>query len=201
MTKNRIRKILEIFDDFGPIVKASILRENKLCSRDIMELIKGSYIVRLRSGYYALENIAPTLTDIEIASSIIKNGVICLYSAAQIYDLSTINQFTVSVAIASDTIKPVLPKYPPIELFVFTNRTFQLGVEIRKTENSEIRIFNPERVVCDFFRLRNKIGQDIALEVIKNYMARKNKNIQMLMEYAGKMRIKTKMKPYVEALL
>lgn len=38
------------------------------------------------------------------------------------------------------------------------------------------------------------------MEILKGYMAGK-RNLQLLLEYAGKLRIKTVIKPYVEALL
>jgi hypothetical protein len=48
--------------------------------------------------------------------------------------------------------------------------------------------------------MRLQIGDDVSIEVSKNYMSGK-KNLQKLYEYAGLLQIKTVMRPYVEALL
>jgi hypothetical protein len=48
--------------------------------------------------------------------------------------------------------------------------------------------------------MRLRIGEDISIEVLKNYMSGR-KNLQKLYEYAGLLQIKTVMRPYVEALL
>jgi hypothetical protein len=48
--------------------------------------------------------------------------------------------------------------------------------------------------------MRLQIGEDIAIEVLKNYMSGK-KNLQKLYGYADLLQIKTVMRPYVEALL
>lgn len=68
-------------------------------------------------------------------------------------------------------------------------------------EDTTIKIYNPERTVCDFFKYSSKIGNDVALEVLKNYMVGNKKNLQRLLEYASKLRVKKSIKQYVEALL
>jgi predicted transcriptional regulator of viral defense system len=201
MTEIRRKKIKKIFEDNGPIVKASILRENRLCSRDIAELTKAGFVKKHRTGFYSWVNSDNNMSDIELASSLIPNGVICLYTAAVHYELTTINPMMVSVAIPSSTVKPPLPEYPPIELYVFSSTFFSLGEASEQLSCSKIKIYDIERTVCDFFRLRYQLGEDVALEVLKSYMAQKSKNLQKLMEYAATLRIKTKIKPYVEAMI
>lgn len=201
MTETRRKKIKKIFDDNGPIVKASILRKNKLCSRDITELIEAGFVKKHRTGFYSWTSSDYNMSDIELASSLVPNGVICLYSAAVHHEFTTINPTIVSVAVPSSTVKPQLPEYPPIELYVFSKTFFSLGETSEQLSYTKIRIYDRERTVCDFFRLRYQLGEDVAFEVLKNYMARKNKNLQKLMEYAARLRIKTKIRPYLEAML
>lgn len=74
------------------------------------------------------------------------------------------------------------------------------GVIAQKAPNYTVRIYDQERTVCDFFRLRLQLGEDVALEVLKCYMAGK-KNIQKLYGYAKALRIQNVLAPYVEALL
>ncbi len=197
MTDERIKKIEKIFREYGPVVKASILRQNKLCSRDIAELIILSKIKKNRTGYYSWISEKSEPSDFEIIYTIIPSAVVCLFSAAMYYELATLNVDYVSVAIPANITKPVLPNYPPIKLFAYPTSHFDVGKIIIGT----MYIYDIERTVCDFFRKRYKIGEDISLEVLKNYMALKNKNIQKLLEYAVIFGIKSKIKPYVEALL
>lgn len=53
MNIERLNKIRIIFEQNKPIVKTAILRENKINSRDIMELIESGYIKKVKTGYYA----------------------------------------------------------------------------------------------------------------------------------------------------
>jgi len=46
MTEERVRKIKNVFEKFAPIVKTSMLRENKICSRDIAELMALGHVIK-----------------------------------------------------------------------------------------------------------------------------------------------------------
>ena len=62
-------------------------------------------------------------------------------------------------------------------------------------------MYNKEKTICDMFRYRKKIGEDIALEALKNYLRRKDASIKTLNEYAILCRVKTVMLPYVKAMV
>jgi hypothetical protein len=61
--------------------------------------------------------------------------------------------------------------------------------ETVKRKGYVLRVYDRERTLCEFFRMRLQIGKDTALEVFKQYMAGK-KNLQKLYEYADTPRIK-----------
>ena len=200
MTKEKQERVRDIFKHYGPIMKTNMLRENKFCSRDIAKLIDDGVIRKIKTGYYALTSSENDMTDLELVSAVIPKGIICLQSAAFYYDLSTQNPTSVSIAIPAKSMPPVLPEHPPIELVMTADTIFNIGLAEEQTSNLMMRIYNRERTVCDFFRSRKKLGEDLALEVLKNYMGSK-RNLQLLMEYAGMFRVKSAIKPYVEALI
>jgi hypothetical protein len=51
------------------------------------------------------------------------------------------------------------------------------------------------------FRYRNKYGEDLALEGLKNYLSRKEANVNKLRKYAEICQVKTNMMPYLKALV
>ena len=201
MTNERINKIKTIFNEHSPIVKAATLREHKICSRDITELLDKGYVVKIKTGYYAWNSGFNDLHDLEIIQGLIPMGVISMFSAAVIHELTTVNPAEINVTIGAKMIKPKLPDYPPAILFYSSNENLDLGIEEHTMEHVKIRVYNPERTVCDFFKYSSKVGNDVALEVMKNYMLRKNKNLQLLFEYAKKLRVNKYIKAYVEVLL
>jgi predicted transcriptional regulator of viral defense system len=201
MNLGRIEKAKQIFNNDGPIIKTSAFRKNKFCSKDIAELSSGNYIRKVRTGYYIWATKASDISDMEVAVTVIKNGVICLFTAAQHYELTTVNPTAIDIAIPLSGKPPILPQYPPVNIYRIKKSIFSIGITEIEIGGRFIKVYDIERIVCDFFRLRRQIGEDVALEVLKNYMFQNRKNIQKLYDYASKMRIKTVIKPYVEALL
>ena len=64
-----------------------------------------------------------------------------------------------------------------------------------------VRITDLERTVCDAVKYRNKIGLDVCGEVINNYLKNDTRNISLLNEYAGRLRLRTILTKYLETRL
>jgi hypothetical protein len=79
---------VDMFPQTSHIVKAATLREYKICSRDITELIHKGYVVKIKTGYYAWNSGFNDLYDYEIIQGLIPMGVISMFSAAVIHELT-----------------------------------------------------------------------------------------------------------------
>ena len=97
--------------------------------------------------------------------------------------------------------KIVLSEYPPIELHHITDNLFEIGLEEMVVCDYKIRIYNLERCVCDAVKYRNKIGQDVCAEIVKNYLARPERDLSRLMDYADKLRVTSIIRKYLEIQL
>lgn len=78
---------------------------------------------------------------------------------------------------------------------------YALGIiEIKSPSGNPIRIYNLERTLCDILR---GSGSDIQIvgEAMKRYAASRNRNIHKLMQYADRLRVKSKVLHYMEVLL
>ena len=62
-------------------------------------------------------------------------------------------------------------------------------------------MYNKEKTICDMFRYRKKIGENLALEALKNYLRRKGSNIKKLHQYAAICRVNTIIVPYIKAMV
>jgi hypothetical protein len=58
-----------------------------------------------------------------------------------------------------------------------------------------------EKTLCDLFRYRRRLGEDVALEGLKNYLKRKTARIHTLREYAEICQVKTILTPYLKAMI
>ena len=97
--------------------------------------------------------------------------------------------------------KLVLPDYPPIKLYYWDSKAFKLGIIETVIQETPVKMYNIEKTVCDIVRLRNKIGIDIAKEVLKNYLKSPNRNIAKLNEYARQLHISTILNNFLNILL
>ncbi len=200
MNSEKIKTAESLFQKCGPVLKTRLLRESGLHSRLIAQLISEGYIRKIRTGYYVWNTAETETSDIALCAASVPFGVVCLQSAAVLHELSTINPIAVSIAVPNNYLKVTLPEYPPIELFSYPRKTFDLGIDHLQLNSINIRIYDKERTVCDFFRKRKQLGDDLAIEVLKTYIQGKV-NLQQLFEYADALRVKSVMKPYVEALV
>ena len=179
------------------------LRGQSFQTRDIARLVQEGKIEKVKAGLYRLptiqtpDNISASLVEVSHA---VPKGVIALASALAHHNLTTFVPSEIYVAIPVSE-KPPKLKYPPLRFFYYPARFYRLGIEEIKTSAGTIRIYNKEKTICDMFRYRKKIGEDIALEALKNYLRRKDASIKTLNEYAILCRVKTVMLPYVKAMV
>jgi predicted transcriptional regulator of viral defense system len=81
------------------------------------------------------------------------------------------------------------------------NNLYELGISsIRSPGGHMVVAYSIERTLCDIVRGEN--AQDIQLvqQAVKKYISSKGRNIPLLLEYAGRTRVLTKIRAYVEAL-
>jgi len=155
-------------------------------------------VVRIRKGLFALPSaLYNTMYDID---KIVPGGILCNYSAWSHYRLTT--QIPLSICIAIERKRKIkLPQYPPITLSYQSEEQLRLG-QTRTTINGyEVNIFDIERSVCDALKFRNKIGMDVCSEILNNYLARKDRNLNRLAEYAKMLRVGKILNNYLELAL
>ena len=179
------------------------LKEKGFHTSEIKILLDKSKIEKIKSGLYRITNF-PELSDIRLSfidvSHAVKEGVICLLSSLDYYNLTTFNPSEIYLAIPR-TSKAKNIIYPPTKFFYFSEKNYLLGIEEIKTKYGIIKIYNKEKSICDIFRYRNKLGEDLAIESLKMYLKLKEANIPKLLEYAEICRIKKIILPYIKTIV
>jgi len=116
------------------------------------------------------------------------------------HELTTFVPTPVSYAIpASD--KPAKLSRPPNEVFYFSEDQYKSGIEHCESKTDDIRIYGPEKTVCDLFRFRNRLSEDLPLEGLKEYLKRRNRDLHKLLKYAEVCRVKAIVSQYVKAIV
>jgi predicted transcriptional regulator of viral defense system len=199
VTEYRIKKIDNLFNTEGPVIRASALRSAGFCGKDADELIRLGLLRRLRRGYYISPVKLNDMDTYEIISALIPDAVISLFSAAQYHELSSVIPQKPDITLPAQRRIPILPDNLHVKIYKAIPRIYEVGIQTVKKDGYLLKIYDRERTVCDFFRMRLQIGKDCAFEVLKNYMAGK-KRLQRLSEYAETLQIKGVLYPYLEVL-
>ena len=139
--------------------------------------------------------------DFFSAEAFVPNGVICLMSAARYYELTNFLPDAVDVAIERKKKVNTLPEWPEIRIFYFDTSRMDLGVtEVRDGDNC-FHIFDIEKTVVDIIYYRNKIGIEETSEVLRNYLKRRDRQIDRLYAYAKRLRCERIVRTYLEVLV
>ena len=203
--------VVSYFKKHGGYARMKELKEASFYTRDIANLLDRGVIEKVKPGLYRLAKIEavkakpsesgnmPSASIMDVCHAI-PDGVICLVSALEYYGLTTFNPSEVHVAIPNAA-KPPKILYPPVKIFYFRDRFYSPGIEQINTRHGIVKIYNKEKTICDMFRYRKKLGEDLALEGLKNYLKLKDASITKLREYAEICQVKTVMMPYLKALV
>ena len=162
-------------------------------------LIKKGEVQRVHKGLYVLTGY-PRDNEMEVAAQLVPGGVFCLFTAWGYYELTTTIPYQYYIAIHRNT-KLNLPAYPPVKLYYWSDVVYNLGITTIRKDGDELRIYDRERSVCDAVKFRNKTGEDIMFEVVGNYLKRSDRNLDLLMDYAEKLRVAKIMDTVVKAKL
>jgi predicted transcriptional regulator of viral defense system len=79
--------------------------------------------------------------------------------------------------------------------------SLKAGVEMHSIEGVSVKVFSPAKTVVDCFKFRNKVGLDVALEVLREGWSKRRFTMDELHEYAEICRVKKVMQPYLESLV
>lgn len=191
---------IEVFRSSGGVLKTSEAIASGIHPRILYELRDSGRIEQLMKGVYVL----PGLPGIEqpdfvAISKKVPTGVICLVSALYYHQLTVQIPRWVDVAIRQAYHPPDV-SYPPVQFHWFSDAVFNEGVETHDLGGIAVKIYSREKSIVDCFRLRKKVGIDVALEALKLYWRHGPRDMELLRNFAKASRVLRVMTPYIESV-
>lgn len=163
--------------------------------RTILRGIHKGELIKVRNGIYATRDmLANGMIDID---KLIPGGVLCLYSAWHHWSMTTQIPDSYYVAVAAKR-KVRLPEAIDITLIYQKEELLGIGKTSAIIDGIEVSIFDRERCVCDAIKYRNKIGIDVMAEILNSYLARPDKHLGRLAEYAKQLRVYKILSTYLD---
>lgn len=177
---------------------ASVKKQGRTAYYKMLESAKQGELIQVRRGVYAnIDQLSGNMIDI---NAVVPEGILCLWSAWSIHQLTTSMPQAFHVAIKRGR-KVSVPSFPKIELHHCTESILHIGVTEMKIDGFIIKLYDVERCVCDAVKFRNKVGMDVCSEIISNYLERSERNLSKLMDYAQKLRVETILELYLQVKL
>jgi predicted transcriptional regulator of viral defense system len=191
----------EIFLVNGTILRNSQAKRLGINEFTLSEMVRVGLLIKEGRGIYRLAE-APPLSnpDMALVSIRIPKGVICLISALHFYNLTTQIPYKVYVALPRQA-KPPNIEYPPVDITYLSQTSHESGIDYYIIDSIQVKMYSREKTIADCFKFRKKIGQDVAIEALKEYMKNSDRKLDKIMHYSKINRVERIINPYMESLL
>ncbi|NYE30651.1 putative transcriptional regulator of viral defense system [Rhodanobacter sp. K2T2] len=159
---------------------------------DLVRLGRGLYQDPERSG----ENIAHDLAE---AARLVPHGVISLVSALRQHGLTTQLPHAVWMTIPHKARTPN-PTGLRLEIVRATGEALTAGIEHIQIEGVEVLIYGVAKTVADCFKHRRHVGEDVAIEALRDALRQRKTSPSELMKFAAIDRVRGQMDPLIKAM-
>ena len=193
------QKVLDLFER-EKLVRPKDLEEINVDTKYLYLLLKEGKLKKIGEGLYTLRDfsIDEKFSLVEVSKQI-PEGVFCLLTALEFQEMTT--QVPHEVWIALDN-SAYVPKIESVQLRVvrMSGESLSSGISEYSIEGIPVKIYTPAKTVADCFKFRNKIGLDIAIEALRDYIQGSYGTLDELWKYAKICRVQKIIRPYLEVM-
>lgn len=195
------KTVEKIINNAGGIAKTSELVSSGLSNFDVANLCNDGYIARIRHGYYRLAE-KEDMKEEQILAALLPEGVVCVESALFYYGYSDFAPRQWSIAV-SRTFSRTRLKFEafPMKIYYIQNSQFEIGKVESDFNGVKLTVYDRERTICDCFKYRTKLDNEMFNKALNAYAADDKKNLSNLSKYSKEMRVYTKLMNVMEVLL
>ena len=191
----------KIFTEHNGILRASKAIKLGVPQHVLYDMLKAGELVREAQGIYRLSESDPLGNpDLVNISLRVPRAVFCLISALYFHELTTQIPHSIYFALPRDVKTPKV-YYPPVRVFHYSKASYNAGIVEHELDGVKVKIYDREKTIADCFKFRSKVGMDVALEAVRDYLRQPNVNVSLLMKYARINHVEKVIRPYLEALL
>lgn len=191
--------ILDLAATLG-ILRPRDLRTHGHSVAYIQRLLAKGRLAKLGRGQYTLPGREPTEDDtLAVTAKRYPGTVVCLLSALRFHELTTQSPRSIWLAVEGSKLAPS-DTPAAVQVVRMTGPSFKSGIATHLLGQVPVRIFDPPKTVADCFKFRSRVGLDVAVEALRDCLAQRRATPAQIWSYAGICRVKTIMRPYLEAL-
>ena len=167
----------------------------------INKLVAEGKLIKLNNKMYENTAYSGEVSDFSVVSAYAPKGILCMMTAVRYYALTTDLPDSVDIAIERNMKISTMPEWPSINIWYFPEKRYNTGIVRIADAAGEYRIYDIEKTVIDILYYRNKVGIEETKEVLRNYLARPDRDLIRLRRYADTLGCKKILGTYLEVLL
>ena len=191
--------IKKIISQSGGIAKLSALTPAGVPKEKIYKLCANGFLQRVRQGYYQLAD-ELILSDEQVIASTIPKAIISMESALFRYGYSDFTPRVWSVTVPRSASRR-LNTSVPMKVYYVKDDIYDLGKTTITENGVTFSIYDRERTICDMFKHRGKVDNEMFSKAVNAYANDTQKNLITLSNYAKKLRVYNKVMNIMEILL
>lgn len=190
-----------IFETDRQFYDVKMLRDSGLSNYKINKLVDDGKLIKLNNKVYQSTSYNGDESDFSVVSAYSPRGVFCMMTAARFYGLTTYLPDSVDIAIKRQDKISTLPDWPLVKIWYFPEARYSTGITQASDNCGTYNIYDVEKTVIDIIYYRNKIGIEETKEVLRNYLARQDRDLVKLHRYADSLKCGKILGTYLEVLL
>lgn len=189
----QLKKIQELMEQNGGIVKTAQLYTVGLDYRKIRDFVEDGVLEKVKNGYYAVNYYKKREED--ILATLFSDGVLSMESALYCYRYIKNKPFQWTIAVDKNTSKSRFKmEYPLVKPYFTEPEVLQLGTAKIAFGNSEMTIYSKERLICDVLKYENRMEREDLRQALQSFIKDPGKDIAKLLTYATERRVLSKVR-------
>ena len=179
----------EVLIEKGGVAKSADFVAAGMRAVDVVNLCNAGYLDRIRHGYYQLAE-ADTTSEEQLLATLIPKGIVCVESALFHYGYSDFAPRKWSIAVPRSMSRTKLDVDALVLRPYFVGpEIYELGKVTDDFEGVSLPVYDRERTICDCFKYRSRLDNEIFNKALNAYANDTQKNLQNLSLYAKKLRV------------
>ncbi len=190
-----------VIDSKGGVAKSSDFVAAGMRAGDVVNMCNSGFLERVRHGYYQLAE-QFYVSEEQLLATLIPQGVVCVESALFHYGYSDFTPRKWSIAVPRSISRAKLDVDALVlQPYYVQQNLYPLGKTTDNFDGVTLSVYDRERTICDCFKYRSRLDNEIFNKAINSYANDKKKNLNNLSAYAKKLRVYKKVTDIMEVLL
>ncbi|MGH9381049.1 MAG: type IV toxin-antitoxin system AbiEi family antitoxin domain-containing protein [Thermoanaerobaculia bacterium] len=199
--KAREIRAREIFREAGGVLRTGQALRAGIHPRDLYALRDTGALETVSRGVYRLAELPPLAEpDLATVAARVPKAVIAMVSALHFHRLTTEIPHAVSIALPKGSSRPRLD-WPPLRVYWFSGAMYTEGIETHERDGVILRVYSAAKTVADCFRLRNRLGVDVAVGALRTGLEERHFAPAEVLRAARVCRVGRVIRPFLEVLL